>query len=492
MRSGDLLRDAAAIIDRYLCEHADAGTPVFDYHSARDLRQRFDVSLGTNGVAVEDLLPILESCLRYSVRTGHPQFLNQLYGGFDRVGLVGDLVSSAVNTSMYTYEVAPLATLLELELIEKMNSLIGFDDGEGVFCTGGSNANLIGILCARNRAFPEVKTGGLCGDRKLMLFVSDQAHYSFLTAANVLGIGQDNVISVKTDVEGRMIPAELDAEILSAETRGACPLFVGATAGTTVLGAFDPLAAIAEVCRDHGVWMHVDGAWGGPVLLSEKHRDLLDGAARADSFAWDAHKLMGVTLTCTAFLTRHRGALRDACSTGTGHTEYLFHETDDSTLDLGRNSLQCGRRTDALRLWLMWKHLGDRGFARRIDRLFELARLARKQVVRHPNLELAAPTRSLNVCFRHVPDRGVASNAFNLQLRERLRKSGKSFVNFSYLNGDVVLRLVFANPALTEADLTRFFRQVTETADELSRGVPAKRRRPRRRPAPPAASNPAG
>jgi glutamate/tyrosine decarboxylase-like PLP-dependent enzyme len=214
--------------------------------------------------------------------------------------------------------------------------------------------------------------------------------------------------------------------------------------------------------------MHIDGAWGGPVLLSDEHRHLLEGADLADSFAWDAHKLMGATLTCTAFLTRHAGALSSTCGTGAGHTEYLFHPSDDAGYDLGKRSAQCGRRVDSLRLWLMWKHHGDRGFAERIDRLFALARFADEQVRRHPDLELMAPTQSLNICFRHLPANGGDLNAHNLSLRERLRREGRSFVNYAHLGHDLVLRLVLANPELTEADLGRFFDNVREIGNRLS------------------------
>lgn len=468
MGNGDALRDAVAMIERYVEENADVRTPVVSYLQARELRDRFDVSLGESGVAIEELLPILETCLRYSVRTGHPQFLNQLYGGFSMAGLLGDVFASVLNTSMYTFEVAPIVTLMELELIEKMNALIGFERGEGIFCTGGSNANMIGVLCARDRAFPESKTRGIHGGEHPVMFVSDQAHYSFLKAANLLGIGQANVIAVKTDDDGRMIPDEFDAEIRKSRAQGARPFFVGATAGTTVLGAIDPLTAVAAICREYGVWMHVDGAWGGPILLSAKHRHLLEGAELADSFSWDAHKMMGATLTCTAFLTPHKGTLFAACGTDAEQTEYLFHETDDSALDLGRISLQCGRRVDALRLWLLWKHYGDRGFGDRIDSLFELARLAEERVVRQENLELMAPLQSLNLCFRYRPDGDVDPNAFNLELRERLRKSGKSFINYSHVRGEVALRIVFSNLELTEADVARCLDNVTETADELA------------------------
>jgi glutamate/tyrosine decarboxylase-like PLP-dependent enzyme len=468
MQNGDALRDAAAMIERYIDANGDERTPVVDYLGAHELRDRFDVSLGENGVTVEELYPILEGCLRYSVRTGHAQFLNQLYGGFSTAALLGDVFASVLNTSMYTFEVAPLVTLMELELIQKMNGLVGFERGEGIFCTGGSNANMIGVLCARDRAFPESKARGIDRGEHPVMFVSDQAHYSFAKAANVLGIGQENAIAVKTDDDGRMIPDELDAEIRNARARGARPFFVGATAGTTVLGSIDPLTAVAAICREYGVWMHVDGAWGGPILLSKKHRHLLEGAELADSFSWDAHKLMGVTLTCTAFLTPHQGALLRACGTDAGQTDYLFHETEDAALDLGKISLQCGRRVDALRLWLLWKHYGDRGFGERVDRLFELARLAEERVVGHENLELMAPLQSLNLCFRYRPDRDIDPNAFNLELREHLRKSGKSFINFSHVRGDVALRIVFSNLELTESDVARCIDNVTAAAAELA------------------------
>jgi glutamate/tyrosine decarboxylase-like PLP-dependent enzyme len=468
MGKTDAMRRAVSMIEHYLDENADARTPVVDYLEVRDLRDRFDFSLDGSGVALDDLLPVLESCLRFSVRTGHPQFLNQLYAGFSLAGFLGDMLASAVNTSMYTYEVAPVATLMEMELVRKLNSLVGFDRGEGIFCSGGSNANLLGVLCARDRAFPASKARGIHRGDHPVMFVSDQAHYSFVKAANVLGVGLENVIAVKTDDHGRMIPDDLDAEIRRAAAQGARPFLVGATAGTTVLGAIDPLEAIATICREHDLWMHVDGAWGGPMLLSEKHRGLLEGAALADSFTWDAHKMMGATLTCTAFLTRHRGALSRACGTEADQTEYLFHETADSALDLGKISLQCGRRVDPLRLWVMWRHHGDRGLARRIDRLFELTGIAVEQVARHPRLELMVPVQTLNVCFRYLPPGGEDVDAFNLQLRERLRKSGKSFVNYSHVRGQVALRFVFANPELTEGDVDRLFGNLDAAATELS------------------------
>jgi glutamate/tyrosine decarboxylase-like PLP-dependent enzyme len=318
---------------------------------------------------------------------------------------------------------------------------------------------------------PQIKEEGLQGGRKLVLFVSDQAHYSFAKAAIQLGIGTRNVIKVATDEHARMLPAELDLAIVRHKEAGDTPFFVAATAGTTVNGAFDPIRDLREVTKRHGLWLHVDGSWGGPVVLSRKHRRLLDGVEESDSFTWDAHKLMGIPLICTAFLTAHQGALEASCALPTaGETDYLFHANDDAGYNLGRTSLQCGRRIDSLKLWLAWKHLGDAGFESRIDHLFELALHAESCVREHPDLTLMAPLQSLNVCFRYDPGPGREINQFNLDLREHLRTTGQSFINYATVDGQTAFRLVFPNPDLTLQDVDEIFQTITTAAEEMCRG----------------------
>ena len=464
-----ILDQAIDLIQRYQSETDDPRTPVVRYHSAEDLREKIDLSLDKEGVPESELIPLLEQYLRYSVRTGHPQFLNQLYGGFNGVGWLGDAMAAFASSSMTTYEISPVATLMEIELIGRLNELIGFDDGGGLFCTGGSNANMLAILCARNEAFPRVRERGFEGGERPIIFVSDQAHYSFVKSVIQLGIGTDNIVKVATDEKGRMIPAELDRMITRHRAEGADPFFVGATSGTTVLGAFDPLEEIASVCRRHGLWFHVDGAWGGPAVFSRRHRHLLAGCHLADSLAWDAHKLMRATQICSVLLTRNKSALFDACSlSNAADKEYLFHNDADSEYNLGEQSLQCGRRIDGLKLWLMWKHLGDAGWEALVDRQCELAAYAAKKVEGNPNLETLAAPQWLNICFRRIPPEGMDPDGFNLEIRESLRKSGRSMVNYTRVAGKLALRLVISNIGLTEADLDRFFDLIEEAASEVA------------------------
>jgi glutamate/tyrosine decarboxylase-like PLP-dependent enzyme len=415
---------------------------------------------------MDDIYNVIDQYLTFSVRTGHRQYFNQLWSGFSLHGFLGEMIASLTNTSMYTYEVAPVATLMEKELIKKMGSICGFEDSDGLFVTGGSNGNLQAMMIARNRAVTHVKTTGFQNANKLIAFVSEEAHYSFEKSANVLGIGSSNVYKIKTDAVGRMIPEELTMAIEESFQKGKQPFFVGATAGTTVKGAFDPIEDIAQITKKHDLWFHVDGALGGTVIFSPRHRGLLEGLKKADSFVLNAHKLMGLPLICSILLVREKGSLLNTNSV-TG-TDYIFHDEAFGSHDLGPMSLQCGRKVDVLKLWLSWKFYGENGYAERMDRFFELAAFAEDIVNRTPSLKLMAPRSSTNICFRYLADNSEDINKFNLRLREELARSGKALVNYAHLGKDVAIRLVIANHELTREDISLFFDNLIQIAESLS------------------------
>ena len=468
-KSTELLDELLIIVNKYLAGDRGHAGKVVDYLAPRDLKNNFNTQLGDGGCSAKELLRALDEYLKYSVRTGSTNFYNQLYGGFEIAAFIGEVATALTNTSMYTYEVAPVATLMEMELIKMMNGKAGFEDGSGIFCTGGSNANMIALMCARNMRFPGCQMKGMPVGVKPALFISDQAHYSFRKAANILGIGQDRVIKVITDSRGRMAADELEKAVIKSKDRGETPFFTAATAGTTVLGAFDPVPQIADIAKKHNLWLHIDGAWGGPVLLSKKHRILLEGSELADSFTWDAHKLMGVPLICTAFLTKHKNLLAQSCALEKQDTSYLFHENEEKDYNLGHNSLQCGRRVDSLKLWLLWKYIGTNGFEKRIDHLFDMAKYADSRVSLISKLESAGKPDFLNICFRYIPDNGEEINSFNKKVREKMRKEGKIHVNYSQLNSQTYFRLVLSNPEVTKKDIDFFFNTLLKTGRELEK-----------------------
>ncbi|NER49411.1 MAG: glutamate decarboxylase, partial [Symploca sp. SIO1A3] len=206
------LNKAVALILQYLESNWHPETKVVNYQAADVLQEKLDLSLPDEGVTLEELIPIVESYLQYSVRTGSTQFFNLLFSGSSIPGILAEMVTSATNTTMHTYDVAPVATLMERELIKNLNSLVGFQQGEGLMVTGGSNANLVGMLCGRHKVLPEAKLKGL-GHHRLVAFVSEQAHYSYAKAANLMGIGIENLVKVNSDREGKMIPEALEAAI---------------------------------------------------------------------------------------------------------------------------------------------------------------------------------------------------------------------------------------------------------------------------------------
>lgn len=452
-------------INAYLEKNRDPSTPVTNLLDPEELRSRLDLTLPEGGCSLDDLYRVIDEYLEHAVRTGHPQYFNQLWSGFTLPGFLGEVITGLTNTSMYTYEVAPVATLMEMELVQRMGRLAGFEDPEGLFLTGGSNGNLQAMMIARNRALPEVKHAGFTRDARLAAFVSQEAHYSFEKAANILGLGMERVIQVETDEAGRMLPEDLEQKIEDSRAAGLRPFFVGATAGTTVKGAYDPCERIVPLARRHGLWFHVDGSLGGTALLSPRHRHLLDGLEQADSFVWNAHKLMGLPLICSVFLVREKGRL--LASNSVDGADYIFHDDGHGASDLGPLSLQCGRRADALKLWLSWKYYGDTGYAERVDRFFDLAEYAEEIVRDTGELELMAPRSSVTVCFRYRTPGIEDLNAFNLRLRRELARSGRSLVNYGFLGEDMAIRLVIANHDLTREDVELFFRNVLSAAESL-------------------------
>ncbi|KAA0216700.1 MAG: hypothetical protein DYG94_08690 [Leptolyngbya sp. PLA3] len=418
------------------------------------------VAPGRKGLAIEDVLDALERVALATPRTGTRRFFNQLFSGRIDAAAAGEMIASLLNTSMYTYKVAGPHALIETALTQHMARHIGFahNEGEGVFSPGGSLANLAAMLVARNQAVPDAREHGLDG-RRLTMYGSADCHYSIRKNAGMIGLGRRNLRMVDCDERGRMRPDALEAMIVGDRQAGALPVGVIATAGTTVLGAFDPIEPIADVAQRQGVWLHVDGALGGTVLLSRRFRHLVAGSQRADSWTWDAHKLMGVPLSSSVVLVRERGLLEKHFSEAAA---YLFHNAE-TELDHGVRSIQCGRRNDALKLWASWKHFGDEGYAQRVEHLFDLARHAADEIESRPGLVLTCRPESVNVCFEV---RGKPSEA----ICQALRVEQLAMVGHAEVGGRRIIRVACVNADMTTADIDAFLDAVEDVARHVRDG----------------------
>lgn len=313
-------------------------------------------------------------------------------------------------------------------------------------CPGGSASNLTSLIVARNTLYPTTKVRGNSG-LSFALFTSVHGHYSVEKAATTAGMGSAAVVPVAVDGAGRMVPSALEAAVVAARGRGMTPLYVNATAGTTVLGSFDPFPEIADVCAREGLWMHVDASWGGAVAFSAAHRHKLAGVARADSVTVNPHKMLNVPVTCSFLLAKDLAVFHRANTLPAG---YLFHSDDDNDgnngdgdaekkgndkekegrggeeeeekeyWDLADLTLQCGRRGDSLKLALAWIYYGAAGFAAQIDGAFETAAHLARLVDDAANFTLlsANPPPCLQVCFYHTPGgSGVVAEAAEANTR---------------------------------------------------------------------------
>lgn len=418
--------------------------PVVDYKNAKELSSILNLDLSDTPVEVDDFFKTIQQYLKYSVKTIHPRFSNQLYGGFSLPALMGEIVTALTNTSIATFEIAPVATLMEKQMIAKMAQEVGYNQGhDGIMLTGGSNANMMSIIAARNTKFPDIYEKGMQG-RRLALFVSDQAHYSFKKSVHIMGLGQENLILVPSNDQGEMIPAELQKCIESAKSDGLTPFYVGATAGTTVMGAIDPLKEISTICQEHGLWFHIDGAWGGSILLSEEYKHLLTGSHLADSFTWDAHKMMNIPIICSFFLTKHDGIMRKL--NGSGGSKYIFHDYENREYDTGPNSLQCGRKVDVLKIWLHWQYYGKKAIGQKITHQFKLSQYLAAKVKESEHFELIIEPKTVNVCFALKATTLDEQNELNFQTRFRLVQDGRFMTNFSCTKeGKIFFRHVFTH-----------------------------------------------
>jgi len=462
--------------------------PVVRLTGPEELKALIDLELGPDGLpgSYEELLETCAKCMEYKVNTGHPHFFNQLFAETEPAALGGELLTAVSNTSMYTYEVAPVFAVMEDLVLARMRSFLGWTQGDGIFCPGGSVSNMYGINLARYHAFPEVKTKGTAAAGQLVGFYGVQAHYSTRKGFSFLGLGSDNLIPVACDTAGMIVVDKLEEAIVKAIEEGKKPFYINTTAATTVLGAYDDFDAISDIAEKYGCWMHVDGCWGASIVLSKKHKHHMKGVERANSVSWNPHKMMGIPLQCCAFLVQTPDVLMQAhCA----NAAYLFQKDKlNAHLDTGDKAVQCGRKVDILKLWMAWKFLGDSGFEARIDHAFETTAALREAVLARPGrFELVAEPVCTNVCFwfyppsvqgQGAPAKGSEEwrklvHAAPVAVKQRAQEKGAFMVGFQSIeladdpSPPNFFRMICIGPSVDGDDMTWLLDEIEELGKDM-------------------------
>ncbi|KAF1956458.1 glutamate decarboxylase-like protein 1 [Byssothecium circinans] len=383
-------------------------TALVEYHPPKKLESILQGTLQVKEErgGKEGLLYVVKNLLGFSVNTWDQGFMDKLYASTNAVGLVSELLLATLNTNAHVYQVSPALTLIEKHTTKYLANLFGFPPANsgGITQPGGSASNSTAIVIARNTLYPETKENGN-GTHKFTLFTSAHGHYSLEKAAQMFGLGSKNVISVPVNPRtGQMLPSELERLVTESKDRGETPFFVNATAGTTVLGSFDPFPALSAICKHHNLWLHIDGSWGGSVVFNADYRSTrLKGAELADSIAVNPHKMLGTPMTCSFLLGRDLRQFRKAMTLPAG---YLFHNASDDAsandiYDLADLTPQCGRRADSLKLFLALQYYGQRHFSDLVATAYENAEFLQALLKRSPHFVPVSPEPlpCLQVCF---------------------------------------------------------------------------------------------
>ncbi|MER5601393.1 lysine decarboxylase DesA [Streptomyces sp. NPDC002265] len=389
-----------------------------------------------------------EVYLRDAVYFHHPRYLAHLNCPVVIPAVLGEAVLSAVNSSLDTWDQSAGGTLIERRLIDWTAARIGLGpSADGVFTSGGTQSNLQALLLARE----EAKTDSL--DR-LRVFASEASHFSVRKSAKLLGLSADAVVSIPVDHDRRMQTVALAHELERCRRDGLVPMAVVATGGTTDFGSIDPLPEIAELCRQYGVWMHVDAAYGCGLLASVKYRDRIDGIERADSVTVDYHKSFFQPVSSSAVLVRDAATLRHA----TYHADYLnprrmVEERIPNQVD---KSLQTTRRFDALKLWMTLRVMGADGIGSLFDEVCDLADEGWRLLAADPRFDVVVRPSLSTLVFRYIPaavtDPAEIDRA-NLYARKALFASGDAVVAGTKVGGRHYLKFTLLNPETTADDI---------------------------------------
>lgn len=428
--------------------------PVTEYVEAEELFKRLDLSLNEDGIPDSEFNHILQNLVLNTPKTSSNRFFNQLFGGRQGKAILGELLAVVLNNSMYTYKVGGAQIGVEKEIINQVCLKIGYKHTSGgTFPTGGSMANFMALVMARDVSDQTIREKGV--NQTLIAYTSTESHYSIAKNISFAGVGRNNLRYISTDANGRMRADLLSIQIQKDLDDGLSPFFVNATAGTTVLGVYDDINAIADVCESNNIWLHIDGALGGAVMFSERYGNLLDGIERSDSCAFNAHKMLGVPLSCSMILVNDKKHLYHSFS---NDADYLY-QGDHDDLNPGKVSLQCGRRNDALKFWTLWKSVGSKGLEEIVDYQFQLSRKAHDYITANGDYTVYSQMPSIAICFNY-------KNIDPKRLCAELYQHQEMVVGYGSFGDNTFIRLVSVNTNNEETDILAFFTRLERFVEE--------------------------
>ena len=420
-----------------------------------DLEKLFDEPLPERGIAIEEILKrFRDDVAPNAMGVPSPRYFGQFNPTPLPIGVWADALSSMLNQNAGAWRNGPTSAMIEARVMRWLCDLLNYGPQSfGTLASGGSEANLIALKCARDSVAASIKDRGVRkapGD--LVIYASEQCHYSIDKSADILGLGRDGVRKIPTDDRFHIVVDALREAIVRDRDAGLIPCCVVGVAGTTSTGVVDPLETLAAIARENRCWYHVDAAYGGPLAFSPQHKDKLRGIELADSITFDPHKWMFVPFSCGATLVRDGGrVLRDAFDMT---PEYLSEDRGgaDVEFDFFRYGQMGTRRFNSLKLWMAIKFMGREGYAKTVERQIDLTRYLAERIDNLAGFKRVGEVETAVCCFRFVPKpdlSGPDQDRLQQRLQQIIERSGEAWLTTTVLHGRRAMR-VNINSFLTE------------------------------------------
>ncbi|HEX6717629.1 MAG TPA: pyridoxal-dependent decarboxylase [Pyrinomonadaceae bacterium] len=468
----EISSEATKLVSEYLTTIGER--PVRAENYAGKTIESINAELSAEGIPLEQLLDECRTIIDLSRHNGHPRFFGYVASPSTPVGAYADLIASALNANITCWRSGPAGTEIERMVVRWLGALINYDrDANGLLTSGGSMANMIALLIAnRRKSGSNTARQGLWNSGPPMtLYASAEVHMSIAKAADILGLGRDQVRVIACDERQRMRVDLLRESIEIDRREGFRPFCVVGSAGSVNTGVVDSLADIANVAREFDLWFHVDGAYGAPGILDERKKHLFAGLERADSVSLDPHKWLYVPVDAGCLLFRDATAAKAAFSTEEADYIKTHGYSDEEAFAFWDYGVELSRRFRALKVWLTLQYYGSRRIAQAISEDIALAEYLGEVVSNAEDFELLAPVELSICCFRYVSDCGMSDaelDRLNERIMERVQKGGRAYLSNATVNGHFALRACITNFRTTKADIDETIAAVRDEAQNLA------------------------
>src|SRR5689334_11010636 len=450
--------EIGAAVTKLISERAASleSLPVAPSATPDELKKLFNEPLPQDGLAAKTILDqFARDVAPHAMQVPSPRYFGQFNPAPLAIGVWADALCSSLNQNAGAWRNGPTSAMIESQVIRWLCELIGYGpQAFGVLASGGSEANLIALKCARDRVSPEIAHSGARDGSNLTVYTSEQCHYSVEKSLDIIGLGRDSLRKIPTDERFHVRLDKLQEAIASDIDAGRRPFCIVGVAGTTATGVIDDLPALADIAREHDCWFHVDAAYGGALAFSDKHKSKLRDIERADSITFDPHKWMFVPFSCGATLVRDGGhVLRNSFDMS---PEYLSEDRGgaDVEFDFFRYGQMGTRRFNSLKLWMALKFMGRRGYAGTVERHLDLTNYLASRLDQLPGFMRVGEVETAVCCFRYLPDvvaalDGAEQDRVQQRLQQIIERSGEAWLTTTVLHGRRALR-VNINSFLTE------------------------------------------